>query len=800
MMTVNHDEIKTKALSFKAVMNNPKLSKAIFDAWEAPAGSSKAKRVKSILRSVQISGKNFGLDGQGGIRYSGQGGVWDTMKGLVGVGDSQQSGTSGATTPQQIDPNVQDPMAPKQTKFLKTIDHIIDNPISSAAPSPASKFSTAADTAGALGSMIPESPFSGKSRKSTAGNVLSNIAKGAFELPGKIKEEVSTAGNYLKDYYLWANKISLLTKDKYLGGEGYPTLDQAAEYAVGKTGMYPTYDSPVMDWLKKQTSKLSGGVDPNSDVVLSMDPKTGKIKVDAKPPVETGQVDANGNPIGPLQEDGSFYQNESDNYNILADIGETELDRWFRRLSAEEQAANADVYQAVKNGIGAETWAMQAMQNKDILKKVGFSDEQIKLMPKSGLLSESLITLREATKQEYRLDSQLQRLMDLQSQGMTITEDTQAYIRGKDEYLGAIDKLLYDSKEASMQMPVSNPYVAQRMANYTSYLTIARGRQSQRYIDFIDTSIAYNTARTAEAKSLYDTTFADAKAQYDDDVAITTESFNNTNTILKSLYANIEGRTEQLREEVRWGYEKTQQSADELNTMIKSVAAIDKIKGVTIDYTPMSNFDEKVVGITTDKDGTKIFNTYDPQEIVERANYHEQPVLTATNSFVRAGGTNLYNKASSGSFIGELNKYKDVVTQNIRSSTSKEVADYYSKYWLQVSTPFTSSIRDGIKRYLTDDTSKVKTMKEAMRSLSGKGWFTKAKSKDDRASFIEDYKDELGDLAGIIFDMFFASVEGVNGEGIPPEEVYGMLMDMSDEEFIRTISLASASSIMDLTK
>jgi hypothetical protein len=57
------------------------------------------------------------------------------------------------------------------------------------------------------------------------------------------------------------------------------------------------------------------------------------------------------------------------------------------------------------------------------------------------------------------------------------------YIKGKDEYLNAINKLLDDTLTKMAYTDTSNPYVAQRWRNYLDYLYTLRDGQISRYND-----------------------------------------------------------------------------------------------------------------------------------------------------------------------------------------------------------------------------------------------------------------------------------------------------------------------------
>ena len=57
-----------------------------------------------------------------------------------------------------------------------------------------------------------------------------------------------------------------------------------------------------------------------------------------------------------------------------------------------------------------------------------------------------------------------------------------------------IQQLITDNKDAMAKMDTSNPFVAQSMGRYTNYLSVLKGRQEKRYVDYINDSIGAHNA------------------------------------------------------------------------------------------------------------------------------------------------------------------------------------------------------------------------------------------------------------------------------------------------------------------
>ena len=95
MEIVNKQANKHKSKLFKSMMSNKSISDALFDAWDAPVGSTKKKKAESIIRSLNVTSQRSNMDGQGGP-YSGA--MSSPMSSLSGLLPNQ---TPQAQAPRQ---------------------------------------------------------------------------------------------------------------------------------------------------------------------------------------------------------------------------------------------------------------------------------------------------------------------------------------------------------------------------------------------------------------------------------------------------------------------------------------------------------------------------------------------------------------------------------------------------------------------------------------------------------------------------------------------------------------------------
>ncbi len=435
-----------KSFAVKSIMRNPKLAKVLFDAWDAPVGSTKAAHARMIMKSLERSANNYANDGRGG-------------------------------------PGIQ--QNPFATLIPNTQKSQIQNPISPVAPKIGPQpmpFSSSTPSRGIT--PAPDTTFTSTPK----------MAPLSEEQP-KNKIFVKTIP---KD---WTQAKKQMELDAFNRNtqEQFPKTQQLFNQAEQPQGVVPTATiSPT---------EVAGNV-------------------------TTG------------------YKDILDKYGITTNPADTP-----DYLSAVEKATKA--------GIGGKTFSAQALADKDMLSTIlQLPKESLAWLPSSGFLSDYLVNLRDETKKRYQLDGQLQRILDLQKRGANIEGDLQAYVRGKDTYLGKLDKLYTDATQKFASMDTSDPNDAKRAGNYLNYLTILKGRQNQRYIDFVNSSVQQHNAELTQATDVYKYTkdkFDEEYAQLKDGA---TEKYGALKDMLTEMYDNVDKREQTL-------YTDQKQQLDLINSAIQ---------------------------------------------------------------------------------------------------------------------------------------------------------------------------------------------------------------------------------------
>jgi len=432
-------------------------------------------------------------------------------------------------------------------------------------------------------------------------------------------------------------------------------------------------------------------------------------------------------------------------------------------------------------GLGAETTAAMLWQDKDKLAEMlGMSKESAKLLPEY-MLSSQLIDLRNARYDEFRIDEQRNKILDKQNRGLTYEDDLKTHVRGRDKYLGQIEKLLTDTKKSISEMDTSNPYVAQRMENYVNYLTILKGRQNQRYIDFIDMSMRDFRADINQSTNMYNRDLETVNKLITDESALTSEAHTNIKNMLTEMYNNIEAR-----EDRQWKLDsrkidraKAQRSVitDGLNQKLLQL----KINGYGVESDPVSpsTYDKfKIFFGSEDDEGNFKFDTYNPAEVLNTADVTQQNRGSVLTAFYQQMGRDIYSNASTGNISkSNLEKFKNTIRMNggmkinvngtdisindlsdeqLSSLTEEQTNEVLAKSNnVLMKNKLELNLRKGIEEYLTSSEDKIKEIRAAIEDLSrmesgwGRNW--------SRDKYIKKNED-LGELAGTLYDYAKATV------------------------------------------
>jgi len=225
--------------------------------------------------------------------------------------------------------------------------------------------------------------------------------------------------------------------------------------------------------------------------------------------------------------------------------GDSGYDSWYEGLSDDDKTRYADLYGALKAGIGKKTFAWQMISDVEKMKTL-FPGAPAEALPIGASLASQVNDIEKNLREEYKIDVLTDNLNKLQNRGIDIEEDLTSYITARDSYIEKLDGMIGKAKDSMTTLDMANPYVAKQMGNYMNYLYIMKGRQQKRYADFLKSAITYHNNEVKRAKDSYDT----ANKQFTDVLAnkkeILKEDYTNLKALLEEMYENVDNREKKI--------------------------------------------------------------------------------------------------------------------------------------------------------------------------------------------------------------------------------------------------------------
>ena len=733
---------KTKSFSLKSIMRNDKLRKVIFDGYDAPLGSTKRQKARGILNSLTASRNNFNYqDGQGGTGYLFSGSTMPT--GNLNINLNPQNPTLPVAT--KPAPIVAPGMGTSFPSGKLTLGQV---PTQNKITLPASTLTQPTPT-------TPTAP-PGLSVTSPFSLPLQTLYPSMFETPQVTKPK-------------WDKNLALQMYNDFVKSGMEPA--SAATKVQDQTGFSPR------DYIEKKP------------VV----PTTPVVPTETKPPIK----------VPSATEDTGGLDTE-DIQNIKDSYGTSGFNAWKASLDPSQLAYYQPMIDDIESGKITSASVLGVMSSKEKLKHYfpDMPDEVIAKFPQSGLLADMESGIINETKQKYNLDSQYKSLVDLQNRGMNIEQNLTDYIKGKDEYLNTVDQLLNQTREKVSKMDTSNPYIAQRMNSFVNYLTILEGRQQNRYIDFLKLGIDSHNNEITQAQNTFN---MNAKL-VNDELAITLpateENFNNIKTALTEMYNSVSKQEEAIQKNEKFEWEKAQAWANIAKTTLESQKIQNEIGGAGTDYLTVTNptpYDEMVIGVSTDTNGNISFNNYNPYQAVKNATQAGGKTYNpnqALDRFYALMGKDLTTKASSGSFLNELNKFKSSMANDVVGSVPEMTEEQFNALTPEqqqqvngvlsdankMQSVMESSIRSGLSSYLLGQEQKINDVRAAIKDLIGEGW-TNFNDLNKKTKFTSRYYESLKDLAPLLFDTI---KQNTSGTGAPKaNQIYDL--NSGDDELAQKV-------------
>jgi len=200
------------------------------------------------------------------------------------------------------------------------------------------------------------------------------------------------------------------------------------------------------------------------------------------------------------------------------------------------------VGERLTSGLGPQSSAIDIMNDPVAMAELQklFPGVPKELLPKGATLAGQLNDLAELKKKEFGLDEMNARMKNLVTEGVSLQADLTDFVRGKDEYITHIDKLLNDAQTNILgRADAADPRVRGEYTAYVNYLTTLKGRQTKRYTDVLNDSIDQHNKDLQQLETVYQ----DTLTRYNDEIAketsITQEVYTQMYNSLTELYTQL---------------------------------------------------------------------------------------------------------------------------------------------------------------------------------------------------------------------------------------------------------------------
>lgn len=356
-------------------------------------------------------------------------------------------------------------------------------------------------------------------------------------------------------------------------------------------------------------------------------------------------------------------------------------------------------------------------------------------LPYGSALTNQIDKLGATLKKEYKIDELYNRMAALSEGSNTIQGDLEAYIRGKDDYLNDVDKLIQGAEGRLANVDTSNPVVAAQGKQYLDYLYMLKGRQSQRYADFLTTSVDLYKKKFDQATNNYNRALDFYEKDLDRKTQLTMSEFNTYMGALQGMYTEI---AEAPKKALEMEYMRTQITA------AKAKMAADAI-GTYGSGNFLDNHAKIKANFAT-KDGLLDPAVNNLRGAVDNA--MQQKGITASDavkSLMWIMGDSLAAlKSNPDAYNKEAQRYLSLIGDYARNPIPG--AEIGTNVDLGVIQTLGSDIQSTMSKNFLDDPDSVSTLQKATKDLVNPrgGVFSLFKTKaPTRQAFVDEYKDRL---------------------------------------------------------
>ncbi len=380
-----------------------------------------------------------------------------------------------------------------------------------------------------------------------------------------------------------------------------------------------------------------------------------------------------------------------------------------------------------------------------------FASDQAKLsginpdMPKEGIdsISGSSLTgqvdnLGEAKDMESEMDKQLDFLLDItnkvnlqidkngyfdpvsRAEMESSTQGTlDSYVRGRDTYLKKIDSMIEDTKDQMLDMDMTNPTTGRRMNSYLNYLTTLKGRQNQRYVNYVDSAVKQHQSAVNAGIARYNI----LKQQYNEDKEMTQAQYETNLKIGEEMWETVKN-VEKDGLNMTILQSKAQKAVADSAMSVLKLQDYGKTTGTYLDN--KTYYDNKLkLGLeksTLGTKGIKMFNGNLNGVLSSIQNEGKDPkgFITALNKQIKDNAFTAIGGNKNQGLDRYFDNYKDVISEFYNTYKFAEIGDNLTQEEkdeiIKITTPIAQGLKETLFENVAHELKKYATTKDSFGS------------------------------------------------------------------------------------
>src|SRR3990167_1406639 len=390
---------------------------------------------------------------------------------------------------------------------------------------------------------------------------------------------------------------------------------------------------------------------------------------------------------------------------------------------SEGDRIKSEAKKAVEEGTGAGLFAM------------GIADEKFE-----GGLDAYINKLDTKLKTDFNLDALETELSNLKSQKNNLIPTLTQYVQGKDNYLKFVDQMIDRTEGELLKTDIGNPAVANSYNNYLKYLYTLKGRQTQRYGNFLESAVADYNSDLERTESNYTNVYNRYNAAITRQSGIAQNDYNTLYQTMASLYTSLEeAPTKRLNLEIL----QQQKTLNNLK-IIETAGGLDGGSG-TLDYGKVQEYAKSIA----DKDGNLSMEALGADGLAGHlmAAKDKNAMIKAINTAVATSLSPKEGGAGETDRVSQAFKFKKLI-DDLASVPGGET------YAAKMYPTFNQNANDLVSNYVLGNIDSIKSATKDLVTES-KPWFSKNKKPglEDKETWKESYSDLDSNLLDSLYNL-----------------------------------------------